>query len=254
MRSSPRGRTKTFLRRFESRCSGLAAAAAFLLLAAYPAQAITVACYPTSSVVSAMTINAGVYQYGFTLTNTSQCTGGGQQWPMIIDFEVPLLSPDSVGHITSPDSWSYTILTSSQFESQFGIANPFGSPYVLHWYDTLAVETDPPASWQKSIVPTGFAAYYNSGAYTANVYENSALFGFDSLSGPVNGPYESSWSDSGRKPGDPPLPLEYGAVTGSGLPPFSPSSPSSAPEPGTCILFAGGLVALAVSRRRGRGE
>jgi len=243
------------MRRFENRCSCLVAVVAFLLLAAHPARAITVACYAKSTVVSAMTMNAGVYDYGFTLTNTSDCiTGGGQQWPMIIDFEVPLLSPGSVSNITSPDSWSYTILTSAEFESRFGIANPFGSPYVLHWYDTLAVDTAPPASWQKSIVPTGFAAYYNSSVYTANVYENSALFGFDSLSGPVNGPYESSWSDSGRKPGDPPLPLQYGAVTGSGLPPFSPSSPSSAPEPGACFLLAGGFVALAVNRRHGRRE
>jgi hypothetical protein len=176
---------------------------------------------------------------------------------MIIDFEVPLRSPDSVDHITSPDSWSYSILTSAEFESQFGIANPFGSPYVLHWYDTVAVVTNPPASWQKSIVPAGFAGYYNSSAYTADVYEDSAVFGFDSLSGPVDGPYESSWSNSGRKPGDPPLPegdgspLKVGAMTGSGLPSYLPSS---TPEPGTCLLLAGGLVALAVNRRRGRGE
>jgi hypothetical protein len=238
------------MRRFKNRCSWLVAVVAFLLLAAYPAQAATVVCFPTSTVVSAMNMNAGVYHYGFTLTNTSDCSGGGQQWPMIIDFEVPLQSQDSVSNITEPDSWSYSILTSAQFESQFGITNPFGSPYILHWYDTLAVVTDPPASWQKSIVPTGFAAYYNSSVYTTDVYENSAVFGFDSLSGPVDGPYESSWSDSGRKPGDPPLPLHYGAVTGSGLPPFSPSSPSSEPEPGTCFLLAGGLVALAVARRR----
>ena len=160
---------------------------------------------------------------------------------------MPLQSQDSVSNIVSPGSWSYNILTSAQFESQFKITNPFGSPYVLHWYDTVAVVTDPPASWQKSIVPAGFATYYNSGAYTADVYENSALFGFDSSSAPVDGPYESSWSDSGRKPGDPPLPLHYDAVTGSGLPPFEASS---VPEPGTCFLLAGGLVALAVTRRR----
>jgi hypothetical protein len=144
---------------------------------------------------------------------------------MIIDFEVPLQSQDSVSNITSPESWTYNILTSAEFESQFGVANPFGSAYILHWYDTVAVNTDPPASWQKSIVPTGFSAYYNSDVYTADVYEDWALFGFDSLSGPVDGPYESSWSDSGRKPGDPPLPLQHGAVTGSGLPPYMPASP-----------------------------
>jgi hypothetical protein len=238
------------MRRVENRCSWLVAAVAFLLLAAYPAQAATVVCFPTSTVVSAMNMNAGVYHYGFTLTNTSDCSGGGQQWPMIIDFEVPLQSQDSVSNITEPDSWSYSILTSAQFESQFGITNPFGSPYVLHWYDPLAVDVTS-ASWQKSIVPIGFAAYYDSVTYTADVYEDSAVFGFDSLSGPVNGPYESSWSNSGRKPGDPPLPLQNGPVTGSGLPPFSPSS---VPEPGTCFLLAGGLVALAVNRRYGRRE
>jgi hypothetical protein len=233
------------MRRFE--CSWSVVVTVLLLLAAYPARAATVVCYPTSSVVSAMSINAGVYEYGFILTNTSECSGGGQQWPMIIDFEVPLQSPDSVDNITSPGSWSYSILSSADFESQFGIVNPFGSPYVLHWYDTLAVDTDPPASWQKSIVPAGFAAYYNSSVYTADVYEDSAVFGFDSLSGPVDGPYESSWSNSGRKPGDPPLPLQYGAVTGSGLPPFSPSS--TAPEPNSWLLLGTALAGLGMVHR-----
>jgi hypothetical protein len=49
------------MRRFENRCSWLVAIVAFLLLAAYPAQAITVACFPTSSVGSAMTMSAGVF-------------------------------------------------------------------------------------------------------------------------------------------------------------------------------------------------
>ena len=235
------------MRRFK--CSWSVVVTVLLLLAAHPGRAATVACFPTSSVVSAMSINAGVYQYGFTLTNTSDCSGGGQQWPMIIDFEVPLRSPDSVDNITSPNSWSYSILTSAEFESQFGIANPFGSPYVLHWYDTVAVVTNPPASWQKSIVPAGFAGYYNSSAYTADVYEDSAVFGFDSLSGPVDGPYESSWSDSGRKPGDPPLPLKYGAVTGSGLPSFSPSPTSTAPEPNSWLLLGTALAGVGMAPR-----
>ena len=51
-----------------------------------------------------VTQNSGVYHYQFTLTNTSQC-GAGMGSPVIVDFELPLLSAESVYNITSPGSW-----------------------------------------------------------------------------------------------------------------------------------------------------
>lgn len=231
------------MRRFESPCSWLVVVAAFLSLAvAQPARASIVVCTPTSSVDSVMTPSAGVLHYAFTLTNTSDCAGV-EQWPVIVDFELPLSSPGSINDIASPGSWSYQILSSADFQTQFGIPNPFASAYVLHWYDTLSA--GPPASWSKGIVPIGFSAHY----HTSDVYEDSALFSFDSLIPPVGAPYESSWLTTAPVLGDPPVPGKpvNGAVLGDGLPSFSPSQ---VPEPSGLFLVAGGLVGLVMIRRR----
>jgi hypothetical protein len=108
--------------------------AELLLLAVQPASAAIVLCTGTSAVDSNVISNAGIYGYQFTLINTSQCSGQGS--PVIVDFELPLQSLGSVSSIVSPQDWSYQILSSAEFFTDFGISNPFASAYVLHWYDT----------------------------------------------------------------------------------------------------------------------
>ena len=239
------------MRRFEIRCFWPVVVAALLLLAVQPASAIILLCAPASTVDSTVISNAGIYGYQFKLTNTSQCTGQGS--PVIVDFELPLLSAESVYNITSPGSWDYQIYSSAQFSSQFGIANPFASPYVLHWYDTLSHPSEnglTPANLSESIVPIGFEAAYQR----TDVYENSATgFSFYSLTGPVAGPYESSWLTSGRTPGDPPVPGSpvSGALGGAGLPSLSPDE-ESVPEPAAFLLVAAGLGVLSLRRWKQR--
>ena len=231
------------MRRFEMRCFWPVVVVAFLLLAVQPALAAIVLCTATSTVDSNVTPISGAYQYQFTLTNTSPCTGQGS--PVIVDFELPLQSLDSVYNIVSPAYWTYQILTSAQFFSDFGISNPFASDYVLHWNDLLSHPSESgltEANLSESIVPTGFEAAY----LRTDVYENSASFGFTSLMGPIAGPYESSWLRSNRTPGDPPEPGNApsvaspveGGVGGAGLPPFSPTG---VPEPVSLVLAALGL-------------
>ena len=74
-----------------------------LELAAHPVLASTTTdaiCSPaTSSIGTAVTAPTGVYEYTFTLTNTSDCSAGSYgffNWPVIVDFEVPLLSSASI--------------------------------------------------------------------------------------------------------------------------------------------------------------
>lgn len=216
--------------------------AGLLLFAVHPALASvtqSLVCNPAlASLGTATTLSSGVYHYSFTLTNASVCASDDFNWPVIVDFELPLLSPDSISNISSPGSWAYQILSSADFEKTLGIDNPFGSPYVLHWYDIPP--QDSPA-WQEGIVPLGFSNHYSFNNYTVNVYENSASFAFDSLMSPENGPYESSWLTSGRQPGDPPLPGAPVEGVGAGLPPFSPSA---IPEPSGLLLLASVLVAF----------
>ena len=241
------------MRRLARACFWPIVAVAFLLSAVQPAQAVLVLCTAQSSAIdTVVTQNSGVYHYQFTLTNTSQC-GAGMGSPVIVDFELPLLSAESVYNITSPGSWDYQIYSSAQFSSQFGIANPFASPYVLHWYDTLSHPSEnglTPANLSESIVPIGFEAAYQR----TDVYENSATgFSFYSLTGPVAGPYESSWLTSGRTPGDPPVPGSpvSGALGGAGLPSLSPDE-ESVPEPAAFLLVAAGLGVLSLRRWKQR--
>jgi len=110
----------------------------------------------TSEVTSEVTQNPnGKYTYNDTVTNTSpgpQFVRELPVWPLIIDFEVPLESPSIVWDIASPETWDYEFISYGDYRSRFGEPNPFGAPWVLHWYDT-----QPQAN--KPICPDGYAAW-----------------------------------------------------------------------------------------------
>lgn len=193
----------------------------------------------SSDVRTTVTQTGGVWKYEYTVYNTSPssdpdlgqfdpiCGGNGSGgcwgWPMIIDYELPLDSPNVVSNVTSPATWAYEILSAADFQGRFGVANPFSSAYVLHWYDSAPSVAFP-------IAPEGFPW---GDAYVGSL----GGFSFESTVGPIDGPYSTSWMDVQRNIGDPPLP--GGAPLGGGVPLFHP-----VPEPSVLLLLGSGLAGL----------
>ena len=114
----------------------------------------------TSSVSTVVTYNdtEGTWTYNYTVENTSPDApqwvwGETPVWPLIIDYEVPLDSPEDVSDIDSPDIWDYEFISYSEYN------NPFGAPWVLHWYDTEPPE--PPNNFEaaRAIAPDGYTTW-----------------------------------------------------------------------------------------------
>ena len=212
-----------------------------------------------SSVVEAMT--DGSYRYEFTVQNTSPA--GQQVWPLIIDFEIPIDHPDEVWDIGYPDpSWSHEILSAADYELSFGVSNPFGSAYILHWYDMFppsfapdpkddeepepTEETQPEPEEvedEKAIAPADYA-----GPHIVFTFEADG-FVLTSNQAPIDGPYLTSWTDEVWNIGDPPLP--GGLISGGGANPYSHAVPLPAPA-GLVLVGLGFAVLSGLIRRRHR--
>lgn len=187
-------------------------------------------------------LGGGGYRYNYTVWNDSP----GPQWiwtevevwPAIVGYEVPLDHPSVVSSVTSPDTWTHRFLSAAEYELQYGAPNPFGSAYVLQWYDILHFQPQP-KTW---IVPEGFNARFNASEYEPKV----GGFSFEAVLSPVDGPYAALWHDQERQIGDPPLP--GGGPLGGGALPYKliPEVPGA----GLTALACLGL-ALVVRRRRG---
>lgn len=203
----------------------------------------------SSEVSTVVTENVldGTWTYNYTVFNTSpgpQFFSDGEVtrevWPLIVDYEVPLDDPGVVSGIQSPTDWSHEFLSATEYLARYGEANPFGSAWVLHWFDALFSEA------ATAIAPTGYRARFCPGGGDCGVYENfTDGFIFTSSLAPVNGPYSTSWADEMRNIGDPPLP---GGVVGGGL--TLPFQVRGVMEPSALLLLGAGLVALALARRR----
>jgi len=216
----------------------------------------------TSDVSSIVIDNGdGTWTYDFTVINTSpapQFVGDtGQEidvWPLIVDYELPLDSPDVLLEVYSPGGWNYEFFSAEEYESIYGEANPFGSAWIIHW-ETVEVleaaasfdmitESIAIVSEYKPIAPIGYNA-----AFGRDYYEDRTNgFTFVSNRAPINGPYSTSWSDFFRNIGDPPLP--GGQVSGGGTPEYRQGSPST-PELSTWLMLTcGGLAGLLFRRLR----
>ncbi len=190
----------------------------------------------SSEVFTTVTNNGdGTYTYNYTVKNTSpgpQWVNDGEVWPVIVDFEVPLDSPDVVWNIQSPETWSFEFLSAQQFIDRYNQPNPFNSAYVIHWYDVIPMVA-------KGIVPTGYNDRFESDWYEPQ----TDGFIFTSNLGPVDGPYTSSWWDQYRWIGDPPLP--GGSVGGGGTPTYR-----TVPEPSCLLLLLAGIGLVGSARLR----
>ncbi len=220
----------------------------------------------TSDVSTLVTDNGnGTWTYNYTVTNTSPapqfllrsdrttpCEGGSEVcaevWPIVVDFEVPLGSSSDASDIQSPEFWDSEVLSAAEYEARFG-PNPFGAPFILHWYDTeVGVE--------KSIVPRGYNDRFDDDEYEPSTNG----FILTSTLPPVDGPYLTSWWDEFRNIGDPPLPggsnVGGGGTLYSVRPPCPPDNPNCnqppgvIPEPSTVFLFGAGLVGLGLWGRK----
>ena len=157
-------------------------------------------------------------------------------WPGIIGYEIPLDHPSVVWNVTSPDTWDYRFLSAAEYQLEYGTPNPFGSAYVLQWYDVVPMV-------QKMIVPKGFNTRFETSEYEP--WANG--FSFISNLSPVDGPYANLWLDYFRNIGDPPLP--GGGLVGGGLPyQIIPEVPAQ----GLAALACLGLAAVTIWRRQRR--
>jgi hypothetical protein len=255
--------------------ASLAASLVPLALAAAPADAQMGGEPPHSARVdSAVTQSSSLYNYSFTVFNTSPNpnTQGIGGIPLLVNWELPIFNVNDVNNIQSPAGWTYEIVdtdgnlidentglptggTSSYFNNPSGPYGDYGWDYDPNTDPDRGNYLNPDAFIDPPYIIHWYTPRSDYGGnnpilpiWVSDVNFLSG-FGFESDFASTNAPYLSSWDFLRPRVGDPPIP----GGAGFGF----PNSPSyrnfgtAVPEPSTfALLMAGSLVGVGLRLRR----